>query len=469
MSKQSELARNALILTFGKICTQFVSFLLLPLYTALLKPVEYGIVDLFNTYITLLIPIFNWQFENGLFRFMLDYRGNNEKQKELFSTVLSTNFIQVIFYILIYLIVSPFIHSEFKIYLALDVVINILLNTLLQFPRGLGRNDIYSFASFLSASLTVVLNVIFIAGFRWGAYGLFNATLLAKVLTCIYLCFVTKIWKYYSIKFINKETFKDVFKYSLPLVPNNLSWWVVGASDRTIVSRFISVTANGMYSVANKFSSVYITFYNVFNLSWTESVSLHLLDNDGEDFIEDTLNTLFRIFSCLCVLMIVFMPFIFPIMINKQYFDAYYQIPILMIAVLFQVVVGLYSAIYVALKKSVEIAKTSFGAAIINLVVDIVLIKLIGLYAASISTLVAYMVMAIYRYYDLKKYVTIILDKKIIADTIIIFTTSLISYYLNIFALNILILVIAIVYSIMINKSFLKSICRTIMIKIKNK
>ena len=79
------------------------------------------------------------------------------------------------------------------------------------------------------------------------------------------------------------------------------------------------------------------------------------------------------------------------------------------------------------------------------------------------------MVMAIYRYYDLKKYVTIILDKKIIADTIIIFTTSLISYYLNIFALNILILVIAIVYSIMINKSFLKSICRTIMIKIKNK
>lgn len=224
-----------------------------------------------------------------------------------------------------------------------------------------------------------------------------------------------------------------------------------------------------MYSVANKFSSVYITFYNVFNLSWTESVSLHLLDNDGEDFIEDTLNTLFRIFSCLCVLMIVFMPFIFPIMINKQYFDAYYQIPILMIAVLFQVVVGLYSAIYVALKKSVEIAKTSFGAAIINLVVDIVLIKLIGLYAASISTLVAYMVMAIYRYYDLKKYVTIILDKKIIADTIIIFTTSLISYYLNIFALNILILVIAIVYSIMINKSFLKSICRTIMIKIKNK
>lgn len=50
--------------------------------------------------------------------------------------------------------------------------------------------------------------------------------------------------------------------------------------------------------------------------------------------------------------MIVFMPFIFPIMINKQYFDAYYQIPILMIAVLFQVVVGLYSAIYVALKIS---------------------------------------------------------------------------------------------------------------------
>ena len=81
MNRQKELAKNTIILTVGKICTQFVSFLLLPLYTSLLAPEEYGIVDLVNTYIVLLTPIFNWQFENGLFRFLLDYRNDEYKKK----------------------------------------------------------------------------------------------------------------------------------------------------------------------------------------------------------------------------------------------------------------------------------------------------------------------------------------------------------------------------------------------------
>ena len=81
MNRQKELAKNTIILTVGKICTQFVSFLLLPLYTALLVPEEFGIVDLFNTYITLLTPICNWQFENGLFRFMIDERHDFDGQK----------------------------------------------------------------------------------------------------------------------------------------------------------------------------------------------------------------------------------------------------------------------------------------------------------------------------------------------------------------------------------------------------
>ena len=97
MNRQKELAKNTIILTVGKICTQFVSFLLLPLYTSLLEPTEYGIVDLINTYITLLTPICNWQFENGLFRFLIDYRNDENKQKELFSTVFLTNIAQAVY------------------------------------------------------------------------------------------------------------------------------------------------------------------------------------------------------------------------------------------------------------------------------------------------------------------------------------------------------------------------------------
>ena len=77
MSRKTELAKNTAILTVGKLCTQCISFFLLPLYTAILSTEEYGTFDLLVTYSTLLLPLVNWQLDQGLFRFMLDYRGNS--------------------------------------------------------------------------------------------------------------------------------------------------------------------------------------------------------------------------------------------------------------------------------------------------------------------------------------------------------------------------------------------------------
>ena len=252
-NKQSELAKNTIILTVGKICTQFVSFLLLPLYTALLLPEEYGVVDLFNTYIMLLVPVFNWQFESGLFRFMLDCRNDKTSQKKIFSTVLLSNVVQSIIYSTFFVVAQGYISSEYKIFLLYDVILNIFLNTLLQLPRGIGDNTKYAIGSFVSASSTVVLNVLFIAGFRMGAYGMFWATILGKVITICYLTFSLKVWNLFSCKLFDINIFKEIGKYSLPLVPNQLSWWVIGVSDRTIVSYGISIAANGIYSIANKF------------------------------------------------------------------------------------------------------------------------------------------------------------------------------------------------------------------------
>ena len=81
MSRGKELAKNTAILTFGKICTQFVSFLLLPLYTAILEPRVYGIADLFNSYIYLIIPVVSLMLEQGLFRFLLDCRNDTNRKR----------------------------------------------------------------------------------------------------------------------------------------------------------------------------------------------------------------------------------------------------------------------------------------------------------------------------------------------------------------------------------------------------
>ena len=183
-------------------------------------------------------------------------------------------------------------------------------------------------------------------------YGMFIATMCGIAINCIYLSFKLKAWKYYKPKLVDLSLIKEVCGYSLPLVPNQISGWILSASDRTIIAKFLSVAENGVYSVANKFSNLVGTFYGFFNLAWVETVSVHYNDSDRDEFIGDMMETVSNLFVSVCVGIIAIMPFVFPVMVNQQYGNAYYQIPILLIAVIFQILVGLYSAIYIALKKS---------------------------------------------------------------------------------------------------------------------
>lgn len=343
MSRSKELVKNTAILTIGKMCTQFVSFLLLPLYTALLSTEEYGIVDLFTTYIALILPLVCWQLDQGIFRFMIDCREDETKTKALFSSITSVNVVQALAVVLIYLCLQPFSSSEYKIYLLIGVVLNIFSGLLMQFARGLGDMLAYSVSSFLTAASTVVLNVVFVAVLKLGAHGMFIATMCGIAINCIYLFFKLKAWKYYKPKLVDLSLIKEVCGYSLPLVPNQISGWILSASDRTIIAKFLSVAENGVYSVANKFSNLVGTFYGFFNLAWVETVSVHYNDSDRDEFIGDMMETVSNLFVSICVGIIAIMPFVFPVMVNQQYGNAYYQIPILLIAVIFQILVGLYT------------------------------------------------------------------------------------------------------------------------------
>lgn len=350
MSRRTELAKNTAILTVGKICTQCISFFLLPLYTAILSTEEYGTFDLLVTYSTLLLPLVNWQLDQGLFRFMLDYRGNKKEQGKIFSTLIFFSTIQSIVYIVFFISIKPFLKIENSYFLLLYVVLHVYTALFLQFVRGLGYSVKYTIASFISASATTVFNVIALVILRLGMQGLLISTLVAQLLTLFYLVFSSKAWEYISLNLIQLKVFKRVSTYSIPLVPNNLAWWIINASDRTIVAHFLGTAANGIYSIANKFPNVFINFYDILNLSWTETVSLHYGDEDRDEFLTETMTSLFKMFSAACFGIVACMPFVFPIMINAKYAAAYDQILILMYAMLFRVLVGLYSCVYVAQK-----------------------------------------------------------------------------------------------------------------------
>lgn len=458
MSREKSLVKNTIIITIGKVSTQLITFLLLPIYTALLSTEEFGIVDLLNTIVSLCLPIVTFQIEQALFRTLIDNRENELKIKNTITTTIITVIIQSIIYLLIFCIVAPFINNNYKYFLATNVIACIFSSIMLQISRGLGDNKKYAIGSFLTALVTVLLNVLFIVFFKWGAYGMLAASLIGNIVCSIYICINKKIYQYIDINLYSKKLLKKLWKYSFPLIPNSISWWIFNSSDRIIVSSVLGIAQNGILSAAYKFSSVYITLYGIFNMTWTESASLHINDKDNGEFFSKIINTTLKLFTAICFGIIACMPFIFPIMINEKFGSAYNQIPILMLSSLFNVVVGLLSVIYIAKKDTKAVAKTSIFAAIINLIVNLGLIKFIGLYAASISTLAAYFIMSIYRLHDVKKYITIKLDKKFILSSAIMIVILFVSYYINNLYLNIAIVLITVLYAWLVNKNSINSI-----------
>ena len=240
------MAKNTAILTVGKICTQLITFFLLPIYTGILSTEEYGTVDLLNTLVSLLLPIVTFQIEKAVFRELIEFREKEDKKKEVISTALFSIIVQCLVYILIFLIISPFINNKYKIFLATNVIAYIFASFFQQVSRGLGKNKKFAISSFISAIVTILANVIFLVPMKLGAKGMLLGNMLGQLVCTIYLVTALKLHKYISLKVFKLEVLKRILKYSIPLIPNSISWWIFNASDRLIVSTILGVGQNGI-------------------------------------------------------------------------------------------------------------------------------------------------------------------------------------------------------------------------------
>ena len=461
MGKSQELVKNTIIITIGKICTQFLSFFLLPLYTAVLTTTEYGTVDLLMTYQQLIGYIAFFQIEQAIFRFLIEVRGTERETSEIVSSCFGFAIIQAICLAVIFGFIKFMTGYTYSLYLYLYVIAVISSGLMLQIARGIGENKIYALGSFISAISTIILNIIFLVVFHFGVEGMLTSYILGNLFCALVVFFILHAYRYLRISSFRLSVLKKCLRYSIPLVPNALSWWIMSASDRTIVAYMLGTSFNGLLTVANKFSTAFTSFYTIFNLSWTESAALHINDDDADVFFKGVIHRVYKLFSSAAIGIIAVMPFVFNILVNENYADAYYQIPIYMLASLCQTFQGMYSVIYVALKKTKEISKTTTVSALINIIVDFALIKMVGLYAASISTLVAYLFLCIWRYFDLKKYMDVRFNPKLMFLSIVVAIIVCITYYIRNTLLSIGALVLAIMYAIKLNKEILLLIMKS--------
>lgn len=467
MSKKIDLAKNTLIVAAGKMSTQIVSFLLVPLYTFFLTPYEYGYIDLIITYIVLLTPIITLQLDRAAFRFLIDSRNSEIEKKRVISSTISTVCAILSFALIISLVISNFVSIKYLGLIIISIIVMIFSNLFMQLARGLGQNKKFAFANIIGSGATLIANIILVFILHMGITGIFISMILSNAVILLYILLSLKLFHYISYKSIDKKTNKELIHYALPLVPSGISWWVINVSDRTIISIFISVAANGIYAIANKYAAIFNAIFSIFDMTWTESASMHINSKDKNEFFSEVFNTTIRLFGSLGLLLIALLPLIFNLIINNKFSEAFFYIPILIVASLMSAIVSQYSAIYVAKKLTKKVLTTSISAAIINISLNLILINYIGLYAAALSTIAAFLVMAIFRHFDTKKYVQITYANHILLKLMVSYAYVIYLYYLNNPILNIINIISVTLITFTLNRDFIKATKKQLINKFK--
>jgi O-antigen/teichoic acid export membrane protein len=313
-------------------------------------------------------------------------------------------------------------------------------------------------------------NLILLIPFKMGLEGYFIANCLGPFAQIIYLLVRLKCWKY--IKLNNDKTLeREMILYARPLIANSVAWWVNSASDRYIVTFICGVAVNGIYSVGYKIPSILAVFTNIFNQAWTLSAVHEFDSEDKGGFFSDMYNIYNFVITVFCSVLLIFTRIMAKFLYAKDFFEAWKFVPFLLIAFVFSSLSGYIGGIFSAVKDSKIFAKSTVIGAIVNIILNFILVICIGAIGAAISTIISYFVIWAIRVLNSKKYIKIkfYLLRDFLAYALLLIQTGLLfivqkeTYYLYLLEASLLFVILSlfkreIIFGLKRIKNFIKSI-----------
>lgn len=464
MKREKELAKNTIIIGISQISTKFLSFILLPVYTAFLTPTEYGTFDYYVSIQNVLMILVFLQLEQAVFRFLINERDNEVSSKAIISTTIQVAFVCCFVFIILFIPVILFFKNSYANYLLINVLLIGFCNILLWICRGLGDNMSYSIGSFICGSIQIFLNIVFIVFMKIGVTGLFLSALFGNVFTILFIILRKKLWTCIFPLTFNKSICKQIIKYALPFIPNQLSWWLFSGVNTLLITHFIGISQNGTAGVANKIAAIMSVAGSIYQTAWLESVSVHISDHDRDIYINKMLDVAIRLFYSLYVAIMMATSVLFPIVINSDYSQAFYLTPLYLLASLLGVIQTLFGVFYSALMIPKGLAKSTVIAGIINVLIHLILIKYCGIYASGISLIVAYATISLYRIVDVRNHIAIKLNFRIYI-TMFAFVVLLYSAYVsNTVCIRIVSFLTIFIYIVLLNKDFVRKIYDSVLL-----
>lgn len=393
------------IYAIGNLGSKIITFAMVPLYTFFVKNTgDFGYYDLCLTVIFLIMPLATLQLRDGAFRFLLETQDQRERSKIItfiYRTLLTSVMVSLVATILL----AMFTSIGYLWYCLLLLLAMSFFEVITQVARGLGNNKDFVAAGIISSLGIGVFSIILVAFGGLGIKGIFLANILARLVAIIFLELKLHIFAtYFKCNMGLGQVGRDILKYSLPLLPGSLCWWLTGSSDRWFINHFVGIDANGIYAVAFRFNGIILTLSTIFYQAWQETAILQYNSQDRDNFFSKMFNTYIGVLAILLTAYTFTLKLFYPVIVDANYQESVnYLYPMGISAVIFALS-AFFDMGYQCAKDTPRTLPAIFLAAVVNLVCNLVLVKYIGVYGAIITSIITYLVLFIYRLHDMKRY-----------------------------------------------------------------
>ena len=413
MIRLPKIFKNSIIYSFVTILQKGIAFFLLPLYTAFLTPEDYGTINVVLAVSSLLSQLIMLALNGAATRFHYN-TDDEERRKVLWGTISSLVIISTIgwsavFFFLHRYLVDPFVGAvDFYPFVVLGLIntalapLYILFQSYLQARQNAVQYGINTLSNFL---IHLGLAVFLIAYLRLGALGMLLANVITSLLFFIYviIVFVPKV-----CLGINKDVSKAAFKYSLPLLPHQLSMWGAGTIDRLLLNDLKGKSDTGLYSVAQQFGSVIGSFTFAVNQAFVPWFFEQL--RNGEKGIGNIVKVAdFAVIGyCLIALFIsLFAPEVLQFMVSEDYRMIWQILPFVCFAYVFQGIYYMFINVLFIKDTSFVFIVTLTGL-LVNIIANIFFIPLWGLMGCAMACFISYFVRSL-----MAMFISIVKNKEI--------------------------------------------------------
>ncbi len=408
MDRYKKLLSNTFLFAISTFSSKALVFLLMPLYTSMLTQAQYGTVDLIVQAANLLVPLVSLGIMNAVVRFGLD---KGYSPKGVFTAGVLAIGLGYVLFVFLYPVFSNvgwfgFLSGNLLL-LYLYVLTACARSLCSQFVRARNYTRLYAADGILSTVFTILFNLLFLVQMHLGVAGYLLAIIAADIASTVFLFIVAGLGRFFSLKALQRPLFYEMLRYSLPLMPTAIFWWVTNVSDRFMVTAMVSSAANGLYAVSYKIPTIVTLLSTIFTEAWQLSAVGEQGSRTLDRFFTNIFLALQGVVFCAGAALILTAKITTHLLVNPAFFAAWQYTPVLIIATVFSCFSNFLASVYMVRKKSAQNLFTMFLGAAANIALNFFLIPKLGVQGAAIATALSYFLVFTVRAFTTRRYIKI--------------------------------------------------------------